>query len=198
MGLDQLLAVGDDQHHLRRSGGHGLLDRPFDNRAVDDRQHLLGENLGGWQEARAQPGGGDHAVSDRVHRSGIVPICGPAPQREAPPPAPSTTIRTPCSTFVRTSSEPSAPFWPNGGSRRRWRPSSTPRPARSSGISPPPCPCAPPEPSAARPWTSPGSCGSASRRSTCRSPARGRRAPPATSTAASTRPCGLRRSSSRP
>src|ERR1019366_1092667 len=81
VGLDQLLAVGDDQDHLAGAGRHRLLDRPLDDRAIDHREHLLGENLGRGEEAGAQSGGGDHAVANRAHRPGIVSVWGYRPLR---------------------------------------------------------------------------------------------------------------------
>ena len=57
-----LLAAGDDDH-LLDAGRHGLFHRVLDDRLVDQRQHLLGLCLGGWQEARPPTGGREHCLS---------------------------------------------------------------------------------------------------------------------------------------
>jgi hypothetical protein len=71
--LDRALAAAVDQHDLLDAGGDRLLDDELDRRRVDDGQHLLGDGLGGGQEAGAQTGGGDHGLANARLRVGHGP-----------------------------------------------------------------------------------------------------------------------------
>ena len=66
MVLDGALAAAIDDHHLLRSGAERLFHDELDGRGIDDGQHLLGHRLGGRQEARAQAGGGDDDLAQRL------------------------------------------------------------------------------------------------------------------------------------
>ena len=50
-----LVAVGDENERVRASFD-GLVDRVLDQRAIEDRKHLLGNHLGRREESRAQSG----------------------------------------------------------------------------------------------------------------------------------------------
>ena len=72
--LDGALPAPVDQHHLLRSRRKRLLDDELDGRRVDDRQHLLGDRLGGGQEPGAQAGGRDHDLAQgMIHRTSAGP-----------------------------------------------------------------------------------------------------------------------------
>ena len=66
MVLDRVLAAARDQDDVVDAGGDGLFDAVLDDRLVDERQHLLGLRLGGWEKARAESGGGEDRLADRL------------------------------------------------------------------------------------------------------------------------------------
>src|SRR5262249_52468478 len=72
------------------AGADGLFDHVLDRRAVDDREHLLRDALARRQEARAQPGGGDHGLAHRGHHSETLP---PGGSRPSPCSSPRTRRR---------------------------------------------------------------------------------------------------------
>ena len=65
--LERALAAAGDEDHLLDPGLARLLDRILDQRPVDDRQHLLGDRLGGGKEAGAEPGDREDGLADGFH-----------------------------------------------------------------------------------------------------------------------------------
>src|SRR5690349_14537124 len=63
VGNDMLAAAGDEDE-LLDSGLARLLDGILDHRLVHDRQHLLGDGLGGRQEAGPHAGNGENSLAD--------------------------------------------------------------------------------------------------------------------------------------
>ena len=62
--LDGALGGGGDHDDLLDAGGDGFLDDVLDDGAVDEGEHLLGDGLGGGQEAGAVAGGEDDGFAD--------------------------------------------------------------------------------------------------------------------------------------
>ena len=87
MSGQRLLALRENEDDLVGAGGDGLLDRPLDHRAIENREQLLGKLLGGREKARPQARGRDHAWS-RVHGGALSPVgtrpCTPLPLRDMP------------------------------------------------------------------------------------------------------------------
>ena len=85
MGRQRLLALGEDEDDLIGTRCHGLLDGPLDHRAIENREQLFGQLLGGREKARPQARGRDHAWS-RVHGGALSPVgtraCSPLPLRD--------------------------------------------------------------------------------------------------------------------
>ena len=61
---DRGLAAAGHEDHLLDPRLARLVHRILDQRPVDDRQHFLGDRLGGGQEARAEAGDGEHGFAD--------------------------------------------------------------------------------------------------------------------------------------
>src|SRR5690606_4953124 len=60
-----LVAVGDENQRVA-PGLDRLVHRVLDQRPVDDRQHLLGNGLGGWEEAGPQARHGENGLPDSL------------------------------------------------------------------------------------------------------------------------------------
>src|SRR5690606_10956333 len=90
--LDQRgLAAPGHENHLLDPRLARLVDRVLDQRAVDDRQQLLGNGLGCREEARAEPGYREHGLADRfaaAHRPLPYGAGQAAVNREQRTPAP--------------------------------------------------------------------------------------------------------------
>ena len=69
--FDRALGAAGDEDQLGDAGGDGLLGSVLDQRLVDDRQHLLGGDLGRRQETRAQPRHGKNRLADAAHPLGL-------------------------------------------------------------------------------------------------------------------------------
>ena len=68
---DGRLAAARDEAELLDTRFPGFLHRILDQGLVDDGQHLLGQRLGGGQEARAQARDGQDSLAKRlVHNIG--------------------------------------------------------------------------------------------------------------------------------
>src|SRR3546814_804414 len=67
MVLVRALAASGDENHLLDPGLARFVDRILDKRLVDDRQHLLGEGLGGGEEAGAEARDGEDGLADGFH-----------------------------------------------------------------------------------------------------------------------------------
>ena len=65
--FDRALVAARDDEDVGEAGAHRFFDDVLDRGPVDDRQHLLGRALRGRQEARAEPGGGDHGLAHWAH-----------------------------------------------------------------------------------------------------------------------------------
>ena len=65
MEFDQVLLVADDENQRFDPRLQRFLDGILDQRLVDDRQHFLGDRLGGRQEPRAHAGNRKHRLADR-------------------------------------------------------------------------------------------------------------------------------------
>ena len=63
---DRLVAAGDEDEMLD-AGLARLVDDILDDRPVDDRQHLLGDGLGGGQEPRAKTGDRKYRLANSFH-----------------------------------------------------------------------------------------------------------------------------------
>ena len=63
---DPGLAAPGDEDQLLDPRLARLVDGVLDQRAVDHRQQLLGDDLGGGQEPRAETGDGKHGFTDRL------------------------------------------------------------------------------------------------------------------------------------
>ena len=63
---DSGLAAAGDEDQFLDPGFARFVDRVLDQRAIDDRQHLLGNGLRGGQEPRAEPRNGEHGLADRL------------------------------------------------------------------------------------------------------------------------------------
>ena len=63
---DAFVAAGDEDEMLD-AGRARLVDHVLDQRAVDDRQHFLGNGLGGRKEPRAETGDGKDGFADASH-----------------------------------------------------------------------------------------------------------------------------------
>src|SRR2546421_3821962 len=77
--LDRSLAPTVHHEDVADAGADRLFDDVLDGRAVDDGQHLFGDALARRQEARPQPGGGDHGLAHRGHHSETLPPGGSGP-----------------------------------------------------------------------------------------------------------------------
>ncbi len=62
--LDGPLPPARDDDDLLNTRGHGLLDHVLNDGLIYQRQHLFGLRLGGGQESRSQPGGGENGLAD--------------------------------------------------------------------------------------------------------------------------------------
>ena len=62
--LDRAAAGGDDDDDLVDPGGDGFLHGVLDDRPVDERHDLLGDRLGGREEASAEASGGQNRLTD--------------------------------------------------------------------------------------------------------------------------------------
>ena len=69
MVLDHALVAAGDEDEVLDAGFARFVHHVLDQRAVDDRQHLLRHGLGGGQEARAEPGDGEHGLADAQRHS---------------------------------------------------------------------------------------------------------------------------------
>ena len=67
MVLERVLAAAGDEDHLLDPRLARLLDGILDERPVDDRQHLLGDRLGGRKETGAEPGHREDGLADAFH-----------------------------------------------------------------------------------------------------------------------------------
>ena len=65
--LDDALVAAGHEDELLDAGFPGLVDHVLDDGLVHDRQHLLGERLGGWQEPRSKPRNRENRLSDLFH-----------------------------------------------------------------------------------------------------------------------------------
>src|SRR2546423_3786379 len=77
--LDRSFAAAVHHEDVADAGADRLFDDVLDGRAVDDGQHLFGDALARRQEARPQPGGGDHGLAHRGHHSETLPPGGSGP-----------------------------------------------------------------------------------------------------------------------
>ena len=68
--MTRLVAAGDEDEMLD-AGLARLVDDILDDRPVDDRQHFLGDRLGGRQEARAETGNRENCFADFFHDSRV-------------------------------------------------------------------------------------------------------------------------------
>ena len=66
------LAAPGDEDHLLDPRLARLVDRILDQRPVDDRDHLLGDALGGGEQAGAEAGDGEHRLADAIGHSGYL------------------------------------------------------------------------------------------------------------------------------
>ena len=72
MVLDRVLAAARDQDDVVDAGGDGLFDAVLNDGLVDERQHLLGLRLGGREKARAESGGGEDRLANRLRPGSCV------------------------------------------------------------------------------------------------------------------------------
>ena len=63
--LDRVLAAAGDDDDVRDAGVERFLDAVLNGRLVDERQHLLGLRLGGWEKTGAEAGGGEDGLTNR-------------------------------------------------------------------------------------------------------------------------------------
>ena len=63
---DRLVAAGDEDEMLD-AGLARLIDDILDDRLVDDRQHFLGNGLGGGKKPRAETGDRKHCLANSLH-----------------------------------------------------------------------------------------------------------------------------------
>ena len=70
---DRLVAAGDEDEMLD-AGLARLIDDMLEHRAVDDRQHFLGNRLGGGQKTRAEAGDGQDGLADRLVHDLFSPL----------------------------------------------------------------------------------------------------------------------------
>ena len=71
MVLDDPLVAACDEDEMLDPGVLGLVDDVLENRAVDDRHHLLGHRLGGRQEPGPQSSHGKHRLANAFHARSI-------------------------------------------------------------------------------------------------------------------------------
>ncbi len=62
--LDGALGAAGDHDDLVKAGGDGFFDDVLDDGAIKEREHLLGDGLGGGEEACAEAGGEDNGLAD--------------------------------------------------------------------------------------------------------------------------------------
>ncbi len=79
------LAPPGDEDHLLDARLARLVHGILDERAIDDRQHLLGESLGGRQESRAETGDGEHRLAYRFHLVSVIGKAGRSGLRQIEP-----------------------------------------------------------------------------------------------------------------
>jgi hypothetical protein len=65
--LDHRLVAPGDEDEMLDAGLARLVDHVLDQRAVDDRKHLLGHRFGSWEEPRAEAGNGKDRFADGLH-----------------------------------------------------------------------------------------------------------------------------------
>jgi hypothetical protein len=69
--FERAFAAPGDEDHLLDARLARLVHRILDERPIDDREHLLGECLGGGKEARAEACDGKHCLAYGFHRNSI-------------------------------------------------------------------------------------------------------------------------------
>jgi hypothetical protein len=73
--LDHALVAPGDENKMFDPGVARLIHHILYERAVDDRQHFLGQRLGGGQEARAESGDGEDGLANLLHGSLAIGRC---------------------------------------------------------------------------------------------------------------------------
>src|SRR5207249_2607757 len=84
--LDGAASARDDDDDLLDPRRYRLFDRVLDDGPVDQRHHLLGDRLGGRQEASAEPCGGQDGLTDTHDERRSPWVVGPTIR----PPEPSS------------------------------------------------------------------------------------------------------------
>src|SRR3546814_6089961 len=103
MVVESALSAARDEDELLDASGPRLFDGVLDHRLVDDRQHLLGDGLGGRKGSGAEPGDREYGLSNAFrhcllsalmvsggqahdeHRQPGLPAIAPAPTQDSHP-----------------------------------------------------------------------------------------------------------------
>src|SRR5687767_14134337 len=83
--LERVLAAAGHEDHLLDPGLARFLDGILDERPVNDRQHFLGDRLGGRKETSAKTGNREDGLADGLH-SGRSPSLGSGSESSLSPP----------------------------------------------------------------------------------------------------------------
>ena len=129
--LDGALVAAGDEDDLVEPRGHRLLHHVLDGGLVDERQHLLRLGLGGGQEARPEPGRGEHGLAHAALMSARLwfEVHTAAAARPAPALAIERLLDAPAQLDLRVDA---------GGRRHLDRERAARGPSRRSGRSPGP------------------------------------------------------------